>query len=146
MTDEDPDHKAYLQERQSNIDAEHSEAATFDKWLITLSSGAFALSIAFFKDIAQGTPRVGTEKLIMGAWALLLLSIFCTMTSLLASQAAFRRYREILDHRYSNDTDEKPNESNPWDTVVLVLNVFAMIGFLMGATLMALFCFNNIKP
>ncbi|OYP33878.1 hypothetical protein [Rhodopirellula sp. MGV] len=145
MNDSDLDYQAYLSERQSTVEAEHSGAATYDKWLITLASGAFGLSIIFFKDIAQGKPRDGTAVLIVGSWALLLASICCTMASFLTSQAAFVRYREILDARQVNENEDAIDETNLWSTVVLILNIASLISFILGALLLALFCIQNVK-
>ena len=43
------DDKSYEQERKASLDAEYSDAEHYDKWLITLSSGGFGISIAFIQ-------------------------------------------------------------------------------------------------
>lgn len=136
-------YQAYLQERKASIQSEQSEAATYDRWLITLASGAFGLSITFYKDIAGGDPLPETLKFIVSAWAFLCISITLTMVSLQASQHAFRRSVDILDQQYESDQPDEVGKANVWDTVVCVLNWGSLLFFILGVALLAYFCFSN---
>ena len=55
---------------KASIEAEHSDAEHYDKWLLTLSSGAFGISIAFLQHIAPH-PLADSKKYLVIAWAAL---------------------------------------------------------------------------
>ena len=130
----------YLQERQSLIRGEHSDAEHYDKWLLTLSGGAFAISITFIRYIAPD-PSGGSIAFLVIAWVSFLLSILATMTSLQCSQAAFQRQREILDALQSN-----PNacQENWRATCVKALNWLSLGLFGLGAIMLAVFSTLNL--
>lgn len=48
---DDFEYQVYLDERKALIDAEREGARLFDKAILTLTAGAFGLSLAFIKQI-----------------------------------------------------------------------------------------------
>ena len=47
----DKEYELYLEERRVLVAAQRETAASFDKAILTLASGAFAISFVFVKDI-----------------------------------------------------------------------------------------------
>jgi hypothetical protein len=86
--------EAYLEERKTLVEAEGEASQSFDKALITLSAGAFGLSLAFIIQVAP-VPRALWYLYV--AWGGFILSLLSILFSFLASQQGFRRARDILD-------------------------------------------------
>ena len=141
----DVDRNSYLDERKTSILAEHEQAASYDKWLMTLASGSLGLSITFFKEIA---PRPIDDSMfwLMVAWAAFALSIIGTLASFLVSQSAHRFYVYQLDEDYiARCTGQKlgPFGKNSYSTCVLYLNIASLVAFTAGVGLLGRFCFLN---
>lgn len=142
----DAEREAYLDERKFAIAAEQQQANSFDKWLITLASGAFGLSIAFFRYIAP-EPEKTTLAFVILAWLSLAASIASTLRSFLESQKAHRRYVEILDDQYSKQAMGEAIDENPpnkFSDRVDMLNQFSFYLFLAGILFLAVFCISNV--
>lgn len=131
----------YEQDRKASLDAEYSDAEHYDKWLLTLSSGAFGVSVAFIRYIAPN-PISASKTFLILAWCFLLASILATMTSLQLSQIAFRRYREILDELRQGPQTRGP--TNLSGSFVLILNWLSLFLFVAGAAMLAVFTFINL--
>ena len=146
----DADHVAYLEERKHNIEAERQQAESYDKWLITLASGAFGLSLAFFRLMSDG-PAVHSMWTLALAWIALLGSMVCTLKSFLCSQDAHRQYIEILDHQYASTRDQtefaRPELWSAYDKLnnsIDRLNRWSLRLFVVGSALLGLFCILNV--
>ena len=123
-------------ERSTSIEAEHKDAEHYDKWLLTISSGALGLSIAFVRDIAP-EPIVDTKYWLVIAWSAFLSSIISTMLSLLVSQKAFQSYREHID-------SEASVYKNYWGTGTTILNWLSLVLFTVGAISLARYSYLNL--
>jgi len=133
----------YLEERRMLIDLEKTSSASFDKAMLTLSGGALGLSINFFKDMAE--PK--SVSLLISSWSCFMLTLLLTSMSLLTSQYAIRRQREILDKKYEKGGVEKHEEgfdSNHWNTATSILNPVSIITFIVGLILTLCYCFKNL--
>ena len=129
--------EAYLEERKMLIEGEGEASQSFDKTLVTLSAGAFGLSLAF---IVQVAPRPVTMWALYLAWGGLVLSLLSVLLSFLMSQYGFRRAQEILDSRYKGGIEE----SNVWNTATGILNVFSIVSFIVGVVSLAYFAVRNV--
>ncbi len=89
----------YLEERDTLIEGERNASESFDKAMLTLSGGVFALSITFVKEIAP--QPIGTGWLL-SAWIGFAISLLATLISFLSSQEAWRMQRTILGRLYRN--------------------------------------------
>lgn len=78
----DPDHLHYLR------DIYTTATQDFDKAILTLSSAAIGISLAFLDKIAPDPVR--TRWLVLVAWLMLTLSLLSTVVSFLTSQNAIR--------------------------------------------------------
>ena len=131
----------YQQDRKQTIEAEYSDAEHYDKWLITLASGAFGISIAFIRYIAP-QPTLCSKFFLAASWVFLLLSISATMSSLQFSQVGFRRYREILDKKQIGEDSQ--GMGNMYIKVVTHLNWSSLALFILGSAMLAIFSFLNL--
>lgn len=133
----------YLKERESLVDSEREGAKSFDKFVLTLSAGAIALSLTFINQIASEI-FPWTIWFLVTAWGSLVLSMLSTMLSLLTSQASCRKQRDILDDLYKNKHNnvEQGNILSIWTNR---LNITSMIFFILGVIFLLTFSIINIS-
>ena len=81
----DPNYRLYLEDRKISIDAAREAARTFDKAMLTFTSGAFIFSITFLKDIVP-IPFKNTLWLLGCSLLFFALDIVIILCGLLASQ------------------------------------------------------------
>lgn len=135
------EYENYLDERKALLTAELEQAKLFDKYILTLASGSFGLSLLFIRQITP-QPEAGTIWLLSFAWIAFGLSILSTLASLLLSQQGFSRQREILDEKYkTNAKDDVNNAFVPW---IKRLNLSSMGFFMAGVCLLAIFSIVNL--
>jgi hypothetical protein len=133
------DYTTYLQERASLVQGEMEGARSFDKYLITLSAGALALSITFVHEISPHP--VNTRALIV-AWSSFALCLIVMLISFLCSQKAFRDQRDTLDEWYSNpDIEERENVASEWTGW---LNHVGFALFVIGMLALMYFTLTNL--
>jgi hypothetical protein len=130
--------EAYLEERKTLVEAEGEASQSFDKALITLSAGAFGLSLAFIVQVAP-VPRALWYLYV--AWGGFILSLLSILFSFLASQQGFRRARDILDMYLETGAEE----SNHWNVVTSLLNILSIVAFVLGVVSLAYFAIRNVR-
>jgi hypothetical protein len=130
--------EAYLEERKTLVEAEGEASQSFDKALITLSAGAFGLSLFF---IVQVAPEPRALRYLYIAWGGFIISLISILFSFLASQWGFRRQRNILD-KYLETGDE---ERNRWNPVTNWSNILSITFFVMGVVSLAYFAIQNVR-
>src|SRR5438309_11202790 len=86
-------------------------AGRYDQWILTLSSGALALSLAFLEKIASH-PEPNTVFLIGLAWIFLVVAMLTGFLSLVTAQYSAGRQIEILDWEYKQHLKGTGNETN----------------------------------
>lgn len=131
---------AYLEERKTLIEAEGEASQSLDKALITLSAGAFGLSILFIFRIA---PKPVGLPWLYSAWAGLIASLVLILASFLMSQWAFRRALDILDEDYKNPT--KDQTTNGWSVATGWLTGLSGASFVFGVVMLAVFAIKNVS-
>ncbi len=126
----------YLSERKSLIEAQLQSYISLDKWLLTLSGGAFGLSITFIKNII---PSEGSKVILVLflAWLSFCLSLLSTLISFSTSQTAYSKQIEIIE----NDLEDNSNTYRNW---TIFLNKFSVICFIVGVFSLAIFCSVNL--
>jgi hypothetical protein len=75
--------RAYREERSKLIDGEQDYAKSYDKYVLTLSGGALALSVTFIQNIIGSGP-LQRPALIISAWVLFTLCVGATLVELLS--------------------------------------------------------------
>lgn len=119
------------------VEAEGEASQSLDKALITLSAGAFGLSLAF---VAQVAPQPQTLWSLYIAWGSFVLALLSVLFSFLMSQYGFRRQRQILDTYLETGKFEK----NGWNTITGLLNSISIVFFVIGAISLAWFAVRNL--
>lgn len=142
----DQEYQTYLAERRALVNAEFALSQKLDAALLTLSGGAFGLSIVFLTDIVGNGPAVKTE-LIARAWWGLLGSITLTVVAMLTGQLAHRRARDVLEQQWFPDGDAPSarDSRNAWSTVTGVLGLLGLLAFLVGGVMLACFAMANLN-
>jgi len=145
---DDLEYHVYLDERKALIDAERESARLFDKAILTLTSGAFGLSLAFIRQIVPSI-RCGTKLFLIFGWTGFSLSLLSTLISFLISQFACRKQREILELEYSRDQkqnsqEDKQNIKNKWARCTNRLNISSLVFFILGLIFLAVFVIINL--
>jgi hypothetical protein len=134
--------KEIQEERSMLIEAEQNQSHLFDHAIITLSSGAFGLSLAFMKNSVQKIDP-NTYGILISAWIAFGLSMSSTITSFLTSQYACRRARVLLEEN-KDDTNDQPRTENMPAFITQLLNILALILFISGAVFLTIFSIFNL--
>ncbi|MBW2663078.1 MAG: hypothetical protein JRD93_14060 [Deltaproteobacteria bacterium] len=93
-------YKEYTAQRNKLDDASLEAAGRYDRTVLTISTGALALSVTFIDKIAS-TPQYWTLFLLVPGWLFLLAAVIYQLLALSASHEATREQIEILDKQYS---------------------------------------------
>jgi hypothetical protein len=136
---ENPDYQLYIDERKLLIEALRESSRTFDKAILTLTSGAFGFTIAFLKDVAP-KPFQNTLCLLSLSWFFFSLSLVVILFSFLASQKACN---EQIDIAYDVIVEKKQRQT-PWATVTTVCNYVSIISLLCAIMFWGCFAYWNI--
>ncbi len=142
---------AYQDERNKLIDGERDYSKSYDKYVLTLTGGALALSMTFVHDIIGEDP-VRVPALIVLAWILFTVSIGLTLTSIQQSGPLFREFCDILDSKAENagpsfswaevrEAQEKCARLKHMDR----LNNGSLVVFLLGVILLLSFTTYNLR-
>jgi hypothetical protein len=120
--------KEFLDERRFLIENEIREAASFDKYLLTISTGALAISITFMGQIRS---TLNPMWLFMAFWISILITISAVVLSFKFSSNAWKRQRDILEEEYI--TGENNSEANnAWTRAMKILNWVGLCSFILG--------------
>lgn len=134
---ESPELPASFDERAWLVAADHAASQTYDKLVVALGGGALGLSLAFMRDVVQ-SPESGTVGWLAWAWVLLALSLLCTFTSLLTSQAALRLGMHQLDE------EDGARLGGAWTVATWTLNIAAGVLLVTGVLLLVVFALLNL--
>jgi len=117
---------------------------SFDKGMLTLSSGALGVSLAVIKDIVPLGQAVWVCLLLL-SWIAFALCIVATVISFPCSIAAQKRHRDLLDRMYeTKNRDLGKKESSGWKTAVSFCAHSALVLFLLGLFCTIIFVVVNV--
>lgn len=125
----------YLSERQVLINLEAEAYRSFDKTLITVSSGAIALSIGFFGRVDITHFKI----LLLNSWLLWLCSIILQLISLYITPKAMREEQAILNERYLGS----PERKNKFVGRPSIFNLLSLGAFGLGTVLFIILVMIN---
>jgi len=89
-------HQTYLQHRETLDRGEFEQSRLYDKHVLTLASGALALSLVYVREVAP-KPILWSFPILLGTCACFAFSIISTLISFVTSQKAHERSREAWD-------------------------------------------------
>lgn len=134
----------WMAHRQILLQAEVEQAASVDKHLLTLSSGAVGLSTVYFFNLSKGI-ACWTKPFLVLAWFGFTLSILATLASFVASQAGYRERRDEWDEMYSSGFyDPDCARDNRYEKRTKRLNRWAMRCFALGIVFFIVFAIGNL--
>ena len=134
--------ETFLAIRKAYDDAELEVSGRYDKWILTLSGGALALSITFIDKISK-KPAIETLCWLKISWICLVLSLLTALLSLVTSQAAIRENRNELDLAYTENRGPK-EFSRRFTNFTNYLNWGSLLLFITGIALLCYFSLLNI--
>ncbi len=116
------------------IDAQGQAFADFDRTILTLSSGALAISLVFVHNVAPHPHQVGW---LVWSWAMFGSSLIAILCSYMTSQMAHKVRIERL-YKTKADTD------TCWSPATWLFNILAAMTFVSGVGLLIEFAASNI--
>ncbi len=131
----------HLQTTKSRFELDQS----FDKYLLTFSTGTLYLSLNFFKDLMDNNPLL--YLLIIG-WVFLVLSMMASLGSLFYSRKSYKYLEGYLNSEIKRENDLKDNcvegcdcnrYCNKYDNYIVLLELFSLWGFIIGVVLAGVF-------
>lgn len=138
------DEKTYVEERKLLIDVERTQSQNYDKYLLLLSGGALGLSLTFISQVARQAKPFTYPILFVGSWVAFGVTICGMLCSMLLSQKAYQKQRDIVDAAYTQGR-WPAHERITLSKWVWWLNLFSGIAFLVGAVLLGLFVSRNLS-
>ena len=138
------DLSTYETDRKAIGEALLDQSRSFDKYILTLSSGAFGLSFIFINEIVPN-PDAATIGFLIAAWSLFALSILSTLGSFLFSQRACLRQLDLLYHWLVNKSSHSSQDQrNVYTETTWWLNLVSMATFVVGVVMLMTFGVLNI--
>lgn len=134
----------YNQHAQQAWTDQQASSDEFDKALLTFSSGALVLSLAFIKDIVPLKEAVSLH-LLYSSWGLFLACIVVTVLSFALSIEAQKVHVTYLYRYYIERKDEYGNKRSTWSKLVTLCAYLGGTFFLAGLATTVLFAYLNIS-
>jgi hypothetical protein len=131
--------------RRKIWDDTKSGTENFDKYMLTFSSGALGLSLAFIKDVVP-IGRAICIPMLISSWVAFLLCILVTLVSFRISIRALEKMVPIIDAFYLEGDVEAFNKhlKDRWTRAVDWCAYLAIVFFVTGGILTTIFVSTNI--
>jgi len=143
----------YTSQRNAMHDASLEAAGRYDRAVLSITTGALAVSIAFLDKIVK-EPDERTIPLLILAWLILVTALICELLALSSSQKSCQLQIEILDEEYkgylySGDpeaavTNRQPPSENTYVLRTHRYSSVALWSLIVGIILMMAFSATNI--
>ena len=138
--------QAYLFERKMLIDAFQYGFYSFDKAILSLSSGAIGLSIVFLGQIDLHI-KPGTLIYLRWSWGCFCACIICTLISFVTSRSGYYKELEELNERFLSKQIDQYGKADIISRSFIVtkwLNAISLVAFPIGVVLLAIFSNVNL--
>lgn len=131
--------KEYLNVRAEYEKERSQQSATLDKYIFTISTGAFGLSLLFIERIV--TEIIERPRYLVFSWIMFALSVLSCLLSYITSKSAFSKTIEEYDKMYEDEEHEfnKPIQ----DFLTSVFNWYSFGFLVLGFCAFFLFVFCN---
>jgi hypothetical protein len=140
-----PQNEEFSKHREQAWQDRQSSSDEFDKNLLTFSSSALGLSLAFIKDIVP-LNHATYFWLLYTSWICLVGCIMATIFSYPLSVKALDLHLVHLDEYYIKGNQKYLNPTNRWSSAVTGARVIGGGFFLLGIVATVLFvCMNLLK-
>lgn len=135
------EYDVYFKEREFLTSVRYQTIQQLDKAILTLSAGAFGISLAFIKQIVS-PGRIVAIDLLSNSWICFISSILLTLLSFFTSQIACSRAIDILEDEYFKGRKGGVNISAYFTKIFTFIS---MILFIVGIICLARFGLLNLK-
>jgi len=137
-------YQVYIEERKLLIEQENNQSHSFDKYILTLSSGALALSVTFLKIMKSVV--ISWFCLLIISWGLFVFTITIILVSFILSQKACEKQRLINENYFFGDEGNNNSiENNKYSFWVEILNYTSVITFILGVIFFLVFATHNLN-
>lgn len=133
----------YAETRKDLLTRQLSNSERFDGAILTLSTAALGLSLAFIKDVVSFEKAQVTEWLIV-SWWLFGCAIVSTLLSFIASQLGIRKQLRYAEKYYLNEKIEYLNKRNIPARATDFLNYASAILFVVALVCTIIFVSENL--
>lgn len=133
----------YLGERRLLIGLEKQAADSFDKALITLSSGAIFLSVTFLDKFTGDTLLF--PGFIYAAWSFFGISLYSILIAFLLSQFSMSKQQEIIQVDVDEGHEQADNMGNPFGSWAIGLSISSCVSFIIGTGFFIAFAISNLN-
>ena len=125
--------------RQYLVETEQKVSESYDKTVLTLSSGGLAISFAFLKDVI-GIDEIQSKAVLFLGWGMLTVSLASVVLSLFLGTIAFRQAIKQIDADEIHSTTV-----GGWSAKVTAVLHFSGVVFLIaGISTLGIFLFINL--
>lgn len=138
----DLNYKLYLDERKWLMDARLKSTLAFDRSILVLLGGAFALSLTIITRVFPNI-KFGTKWILICAWILFYLCLLSNLISFLTSQSACSKQIKIVEKELLGTSNIQSLKNKPalWTNA---LNIISIITFILGVISLAIFSILNL--
>ena len=132
--------KDILDYRNKLMDIEQRIAEQFDKTILTIASGALAISLAFIKNvIVNGSMQKGW--LLVISWACLTACLIFILISFYFGLLAYRKAQEQVD----NQTIKNETPGGYYSNILKTCNMLGIILLCVGLITLLTFAYYNLS-
>ena len=127
-------------------DSVANQTDSFDKAMLTLSSAALGVSLAFIKDVVP-LSHIAWKPTLLLSWIAFALCIIVTVISFRVSIRGHKQRRELLDEIYAkkNRTLAQNLRTSSWSKILTGCTWIALFLFLAGLVLTVIFVVKNVS-
>ncbi|MBU1100243.1 MAG: hypothetical protein KKA84_07540 [Bacteroidetes bacterium] len=144
MDNKEENKKIYASFREYLLKSQISNSENFDKSILSLSSAALGISLAFIKDVVN--LQIAQHTILLKiSWILFTISIIATMLSFMTSQKSITVQLDYAEKYYLEEKMEYLNKNNWWTTVTIFLNNSSAFVFVIAIIFTVLFVILNIN-
>jgi hypothetical protein len=145
-------YRAYVEEKRDRDKAALEVTARYTQWVLTLSAGALAVSLAFLEKIVP-EPAAWTLPLLLFAWVALVAALLGGFLAVHYSCEATMHARELVDFEYHTERRKKDptqpepkyvERENPWNPKTERCSELASWSLVAGVLLLCIFAFCNV--
>lgn len=145
-------YKVYVEEKRDRDKAALEVTARYTQWVLTLSAGALAVSLAFLEKIVP-EPAAATLPVLFFAWLALVVALLGGFYAVHCSCEATMQAREYVDYEYISERRKKDpslpepkfvDKDNRWNVRTERFTYLASWSFGIGVLLLCLFSFSNV--
>lgn len=141
LADSEARRDLYLKTRESYVDKQCEQSNLRDKYVLTLSGAALALSMAYIEKVGP-LQSARYVALLVASWFLFSVALIGAVFSFHYSVNCYSDYIDQMDSKYIAGSDFD-GLSSKRERIVVLLNNISILAFVAGITFFGLFAAVN---